>query len=93
MIRRTSESGPSPYGRSGHHHHEPVDAGRPRHRRHDRVEARRVGLARPEYSGSTPDRAAGQGMRQRDLVRITGYSRERIRQICRAAGVEPPGDD
>jgi hypothetical protein len=28
--------------------------------------------------------AAGQGVRQTDLVKITGYTRERIRQICRA---------
>jgi multidrug resistance efflux pump len=32
------------------------------------------------------------GMRQRDVVAVTGYSRERIRQICRAAGVEPDED-
>lgn len=29
------------------------------------------------------------GTRQAEIVRITGYTRERIRQICRAAGVEP----
>jgi len=29
------------------------------------------------------------GRRQRDIVTATGYSRERIRQICRAAGIEP----
>jgi len=28
------------------------------------------------------------GMRQIDLVRVTGYTRERIRQILRAGGVE-----
>jgi hypothetical protein len=28
--------------------------------------------------------AASQGVRQTDLVKITGYTRERIRQICRA---------
>ena len=28
--------------------------------------------------------AASQGVRQADLVKITGYTRERIRQICRA---------
>ncbi|MCX4474798.1 hypothetical protein OOK41_31555 [Micromonospora sp. NBC_01655] len=26
---------------------------------------------------------------QREIVAATGYTRERIRQICRAAGVEP----
>lgn len=35
--------------------------------------------------------AARSGMRQRDILAATGqaYTRERIRQICRAAGVEP----
>lgn len=34
--------------------------------------------------------AAGQaGMRQVDIIKITGYSRERVRQILRAGGVEP----
>jgi hypothetical protein len=28
--------------------------------------------------------AAAQGVRQNELVKITGYTRERIRQICRA---------
>jgi hypothetical protein len=32
------------------------------------------------------------GRRQRDIVAMTGYSRERIRQITRAAGVEAPDD-
>ncbi|HLQ53032.1 MAG TPA: hypothetical protein VK162_02040 [Streptosporangiaceae bacterium] len=27
--------------------------------------------------------AAGHGVRQNELVKITGYTRERIRQICR----------
>lgn len=35
-------------------------------------------------------KAAKAGMRQVEIVAITGYNRERIRQICRAAGVEPP---
>jgi aryl-alcohol dehydrogenase-like predicted oxidoreductase len=38
-------------------------------------------------------RAARAGVRQVDIVRVTGYNRERVRQICRAAGIEPPGDD
>lgn len=29
------------------------------------------------------------GTRQVDIVRRSGYTRERVRQICRAAGVEP----
>ncbi len=33
--------------------------------------------------------AARGGMRQVDIVRVTGYTRERIRQILRAGGVEP----
>lgn len=30
------------------------------------------------------------GRRQVDISRITGYTAERIRQICRAAGIEAP---
>lgn len=33
--------------------------------------------------------AARSGTRQAEIVRVTGYTRERVRQICRAAGVEP----
>lgn len=33
------------------------------------------------------------GMRQRDIVRITGYGREQVRRIVRAAGIEPSGDE
>lgn len=29
------------------------------------------------------------GMRQVDIMKATGYSRERVRQILRAGGVEP----
>ncbi|MER5701946.1 hypothetical protein ABT023_08305 [Micromonospora sp. NPDC002296] len=32
--------------------------------------------------------AARSGMRQVDIVRATGYTRERVRQILRAGGVE-----
>jgi hypothetical protein len=32
--------------------------------------------------------AAGAGVRQVEIVRVTGYTRERVRQICRAAGAE-----
>ncbi|WP_405107554.1 hypothetical protein OG559_24480 [Micromonospora sp. NBC_01405] len=32
--------------------------------------------------------AARNGMRQMDIVRATGYTRERVRQILRAGGVE-----
>lgn len=35
-------------------------------------------------------RAARAGARQRDIVAVTGYTRESVRRICRAAGVEPP---
>jgi acyl-CoA reductase-like NAD-dependent aldehyde dehydrogenase len=34
-------------------------------------------------------RAARAGVRQRDLVAVTGYNRESIRRILRAGGVEP----
>ncbi|MGW0507338.1 hypothetical protein [Micromonospora sp. NPDC003241] len=33
--------------------------------------------------------AARDGMRQVDIVRITGYTRERVRQILRAHGYTP----
>jgi hypothetical protein len=33
--------------------------------------------------------AARSGMRQVDIVKVTGYTRERVRQIVRAAGIEP----
>jgi hypothetical protein len=36
--------------------------------------------------------AARAVVRQREIVRVTGYSRERIRQICRDAGGEPDDD-
>ena len=35
--------------------------------------------------------AASQGVRQTELVKITGYTRERIRQICRAGWISPHG--
>lgn len=37
-------------------------------------------------------KAARQDRKQADIVRITGYNRERVRQICRAAGILPPTD-
>lgn len=33
--------------------------------------------------------AARAKRKQSEIVRITGYTRERVRQICRAAGLEP----
>ena len=30
-----------------------------------------------------------EGWKQRDVVEVTGYSREHIRRICKDAGVEP----
>lgn len=32
--------------------------------------------------------AARDGMRQSDIVDVTGYTREQVRRICRAAGIE-----
>ncbi|MDG4770695.1 hypothetical protein [Solwaraspora sp. WMMD792] len=48
----------------------------------DRVAAARGPLAEAIVE------AARAGVRQAEIVRITGYNRERVRQICRAAGVE-----
>jgi hypothetical protein len=36
--------------------------------------------------------ASKAGVRQRDIVDTTGYSRESVRRILRAAGVEPADD-
>lgn len=33
-------------------------------------------------------KAAQAGVRQAEIVRTTGYTRERVRQICREAGIE-----
>lgn len=33
--------------------------------------------------------AARGGMRQVDIIRVTGYSRERVRTILREGGIEP----
>lgn len=50
------------------------------------VERRRAELA------ETIVAAARRGVRQREIVKATGYSRERVRQILRASGVEPDDD-
>ncbi|GAB3798168.1 hypothetical protein [Micromonospora zhanjiangensis] len=33
--------------------------------------------------------AASAGMRQREIVEVTGYNRESVRRILRAGGIEP----
>jgi hypothetical protein len=38
----------------------------------------------PASASNSRAEAASQGVRQTDLVKMTGYTRERIRQICRA---------
>jgi DNA invertase Pin-like site-specific DNA recombinase len=43
--------------------------------------------ARPELAMAIVD-AARAGTRQADIVRVTGYTREQVRRICRAAGIE-----
>lgn len=53
----------------------------------DRVTARAaVELAREALVEAIAE-ALRSGMRQVDVARMTGYSRERIRQIARAAGI------
>jgi hypothetical protein len=47
-----------------------------------------VRAARPALADAIVE-ATREGRKQADIVRITGYTRERIRQICRAAGLEP----
>ena len=33
--------------------------------------------------------AARAGTKQAEIVRVSGYTREQVRRICRAAGIEP----
>ena len=58
---------------------EPIRAAVAAHRR----AARRAEQTRAALHAVIAE-AASQGVRQTDLVKITGYTRERIRQICRA---------
>jgi DNA invertase Pin-like site-specific DNA recombinase len=44
--------------------------------------------ARPELAEAIAE-AARAGVRQGEIVRATGYTREQVRRICRAAGIEP----
>ncbi|NJP32882.1 hypothetical protein [Micromonospora thermarum] len=46
-----------------------------------------VAEARSRLAEAIVDAARG-GMRQVDIVRVTGYTRERVRQILRAGGIE-----
>jgi hypothetical protein len=48
----------------------------------DRAERERLALADAIVAATLA------GRRQRDIVEVTGYTRERVRQILRAAGVE-----
>lgn len=41
------------------------------------------------YSGLMSDAVYQRGMRQNEIVSVTGYTRESVRRILRAAGVEP----
>lgn len=43
--------------------------------------------ARTELADAIVD-AARTGTRQTDIVRTTGYTREQVRRICRAAGLQ-----
>lgn len=44
--------------------------------------------AREELAQAIVEAARDGGMRQADIVKTTGYTREQIRRICRAAGIE-----
>jgi len=44
--------------------------------------------ARPALAVAIAE-AARAGVRQNEIVRVTGYTREQVRRICRAAGIEP----
>ncbi|HEV7900190.1 MAG TPA: hypothetical protein VGP31_20350 [Planosporangium sp.] len=47
-----------------------------------------VEKARAELADAIVE-AARSGMRQVEIVRRSGYTRESVRRICRAAGIEP----
>lgn len=47
-----------------------------------------VERARLELAEAIVEAARG-GMRQVEIVRRSGYTRESVRRICRAAGIEP----
>lgn len=44
--------------------------------------------ARPELADAIVE-AARSGTRQTEIVKVSGYTREQVRRICRAAGIEP----
>ena len=48
----------------------------------------RVATARADLAAAIV-KAARDGMRQVDIIRATGYSRETVRSVLRAGGVEP----
>ena len=48
----------------------------------------KVGQARAELAAAIVAEFRT-GVRQKDLIRRSGYSRERVRQILRAGGIEP----
>jgi len=49
----------------------------------------KVDKARADLHAAMVEKYLAGEARQIDLIRETGYSRERVRQILRAAGVEP----
>lgn len=51
----------------------------------------RVSALRPLVLAAIVE-AARAGRPEVDISEVTGYTRERIRQICRAAGIEPSDD-
>ncbi|MHA4950590.1 hypothetical protein ACX27O_25005 [Micromonospora sp. SD19] len=48
----------------------------------------KITAARDQLAAAIVD-AARDGMRQVDIVRVTGYTRERVRQILRAHNITP----
>ncbi|MFB9238668.1 hypothetical protein ACFFWC_24595 [Plantactinospora siamensis] len=44
--------------------------------------------ARPALAEAIVD-AARAGTKQAEIVKVTGYTREQVRRLCRAAGIEP----
>lgn len=48
----------------------------------------KVSELRPQVLAAVAE-AARNGRSEEDIAAVTGYTKERVRQICRAAGVEP----
>ncbi|GAB3802588.1 hypothetical protein [Micromonospora zhanjiangensis] len=65
-----------------------VEAAKQEAERRVKESREQVAVRRAELAAAIVE-AARDGVRQVDIIRATGYSRERVRSILRAGGVEP----